>query len=112
MPEPSCICQLLDKTTCSFVKDAFCLKLSSHLAGDEVHAFLVLKDSISLSEAKKSIASVLLATEQPKYWHTIDAIPLMDSSKVDVQHLKKLCQKNSLISSCVEHLDFCGLFLI
>lgn len=81
--------------SCSFVKDAFCLKLSSYLAGDEVHAFLVLKDSISLSEAKKSIASVLLATEQPKYWHTIDAIPLMDSSKVDVQHLKKLCQKRT-----------------
>ena len=81
--------------SCSFVKDAFCLKLSSHLAGDEVHAFLVLKDSISLSEAKKSIASVLLATVPPTYWHTIDAIPLMDSSKVDVQHLKKLCQKRT-----------------
>ena len=79
----------------SFVKDAFCLKLSSHLAGDEVHAFLVLKDGISLSEAKKSLASVLLATEQPKYWHAIDAIPLMDSSKVDVQRLKKLCQKRT-----------------
>lgn len=79
----------------SFVKDAFCLKLSSHLAGDEVHAFLVLKDGISLSEAKQSLATVLLATEQPKYWHAIDAIPLMDSSKVDVQRLKKLCQKGT-----------------
>lgn len=79
----------------SFVKDAFCLKLSSHLAGDEVHAFLVLKDGISLSEAKQSLATVLLATEQPRYWHAIDAIPLMDSSKVDVQRLKKLCQKGT-----------------
>lgn len=79
----------------SFVKDAFCLKLSSHLAGDEVHAFLVLKDGISLAEAKQSLATVLLATEQPKYWHAIDAIPLMDSSKVDVQRLKKLCQKGT-----------------
>ena len=94
MPEPSCICQLSDKSY-SLIKDAFCLKLSSHLAGDEVHAFLVLKDGISLAEAKQSLATVLLATEQPKYWHAIDAIPLMDSSKVDVQRLKKLCQKGT-----------------
>jgi long-chain acyl-CoA synthetase len=73
-----------------FVSDAVVLPCEDRERGQEMAAFLVLKDAHGPAEIRSALLQRLLPAEIPRYFRRVEQLPLLGVGKVDDQALRKL----------------------
>ena len=77
----------------STIEDVAVIGVPDPLRGEEVVAFIVPAEGVTVSEVEFDVRRAIPHEAQPKYLRYIDAIPLTDSSKIDKELLKEWYNK-------------------
>ena len=75
------------------IEDVAVIGVPDLLRGEEVMAFIVPAEGVTVSEVEFDVRRAIPHEEQPKYLRYIDAIPLTDCSKIDKELLKEWYNK-------------------
>ena len=75
------------------VEDVAVIGVPDSLRGEEVVAFIVPAEGVTVSEVESDVRRAIPHEAQPKYLRYIDAIPLTDCSKIDKELLKEWYNK-------------------
>ena len=77
----------------STIEDVAVIGVPDPLRGEEVVAFIVPAEGVTVSEVESDVRRAIPHESQPKYLRYIDAIPLTDCSKIDKELLKEWYNK-------------------
>lgn len=77
----------------STIEDVAVIGVPDLLRGEEVVAFIVPAEGVTVSEVESDVRRAIPHEAQPKYLRYIDAIPLTDCSKIDKELLKEWYNK-------------------
>ena len=75
------------------IEDVAVIGVPDSLRGEEVVAFIVPAEGVTVSEVESDVRRAIPHEAQPKYLRYIDAIPLTDCSKIDKELLKEWYNK-------------------